>query len=101
MNAPFYDIYSTYEENFKKGPIGLKKFKPPKREAIPKYKFLGYPINLPFGIPAGPLPNSKFLKAAFDFGFDVNHYKTQRSVFFPANQYPNVLFVDVKGDLTL
>lgn len=101
MNAAFYDIFATYEDNFEKGPTGLKKFKPPKRKIYPKYKFLGFPINLPFGIPAGPLPNSKFVEAAFDFGFDVNHYKTQRSVFFPVNQHPNVLFVNVNGDLTL
>lgn len=101
MNAPFYDIFASYEENFEKGPVGLKNLKPPKRDTNPKYKFLGFPINLPFGIPAGPLPNSKFIKAAFDFGFDVNHYKTQRSVFFPVNQFPNVLFVNVNGDLTL
>lgn len=101
MNAPFYDIYASYEENFEKGPTGLKKFKPPKRKISPKHKFLGFPINLPFGIPAGPLLNSKFIKGAFDFGFDVNHYKTQRSVHFPVNQFPNVLFVNVNGNLTL
>lgn len=101
MNAPFYDIYATYEENFEKGPIGLRKYKIPKRKVSPDFRFLGFPINVPFGIPAGPLPNSKFIRSAFDFGFDVIHYKTQRSVFFPANKYPNVLFVDVNGDLTL
>jgi len=101
MNAPFYDIYATYEENFEKGPTGLRKYKIPKRNVSPAFRFLGFPINVPFGIPAGPLPNSKFIRSAFDFGFDVIHYKTQRSVFFPSNKYPNVLFVDVNGDLTL
>ncbi len=102
MNAPFYDIHKSYEENFEKGPIGLKKLKIQKRKIKkPLLKFLGIPVNVPFGIPAGPLLNSKFIKEAFDFGFDVVHYKTQRSVFFKANKFPNVLFVDVNGDLTL
>lgn len=100
MNAPFYDIFASYEENFKKGPTGLKKFKPPKRKNLSaKYKFLDFPINLPFGIPAGPLPNSKFLKAAFDFGFDVSIYKTVRAGFFPSHPFPNVLYVKAPTEL--
>lgn len=102
MNALFYDIYKTYDENFDLGPIGLKKIKlPPFKKNSPKYNFLGFPINLPFGIPAGPLLNSGFIKGAFDFGFDVVHYKTQRSVPFPCNMYPNILFVDIDGNLTV
>jgi dihydroorotate dehydrogenase len=31
----------------------------------------------------------------------VNHYKTQRSVSFPVNEFPNVLYVDIDGDLTI
>lgn len=102
MNSPLYNIYKTYDQNFDLGPIGLKKLKKPLfEERKPKYTFLGFPINFPFGIPAGPLLNSKFIKGVFDFGFPVVHYKTQRSVFFPVNKFPNVLFVDIKGDLTL
>lgn len=102
MNALFYDIYKTYDENFDLGPIGLKNLKKPIfKKTKPKYAFLGFPLNLPFGIPAGPLLNSKFVKKAFDFGFDVVHYKTQRSVTFDCNLYPNVLFVDVDGNLTV
>ncbi len=102
MNSPFYNIYKTYDQNFDLGPIGLKKLKKPifKRTKL-RYNFLGFPINLPFGIPAGPLLNSKFIKAAFDFGFDVVHYKTQRSMSFACNLYPNVLFVNTDGPLTI
>lgn len=102
MNSPLYNIYKTYDQNFDLGPIGLKNFKKPifKRKT-PKYSFLGFPVNSPFGIPAGPLLNSKFVKEAFDFGFDVVHYKTQRSVAFDCNLYPNILFVDTKGSLTM
>jgi len=102
MNSPLYNIYKTYDQNFDLGPIGLKKLKKPiLKKSNPKYSFLGFPINLPFGIPAGPLLNSKFIKAAFDFGFDVVHYKTQRSIPFACNLYPNVLFVDINGNLTI
>lgn len=102
MNGTFYNILATYEKNFEDGPIGLKKVKIPKRKTKEqRYEFLGYKINLPFGIPAGPLLNSKFIKSAFELGFDVIHYKTQRSVVFSANKYPNVLFVDINGNLTL
>ena len=102
MNSPLYNIYKTYDQNFDLGPLGLKKLKKPIfKRTKPKYSFLGFPVNLPFGIPAGPLLNSKFVKGAFDFGFDVIHYKTQRSVQFECNLYPNVLFVDIDGPLTI
>ena len=102
MNSPLYNIYKTYDQNFDLGPLGLKKLKKPIfKSTKPKYSFLGFPVNLPFGIPAGPLLNSKFVKGAFDFGFDVIHYKTQRSVQFECNLYPNVLFVDIDGPLTI
>lgn len=102
MNSPLYNIYKTYDQNFDLGPIGLKNLKIPIfKKTKPKYSFLGFPVTLPFGIPSGPLLNSKFIKGAFDFGFSVVHYKTQRSVTFDCNLYPNVLFVDIDGDLTL
>ncbi len=102
MNSPLYNIYKTYDQNFDLGPIGLRGLKKPIFKKIkPRYSFLGFPVNLPFGIPAGPLLNSKFIKSAFDFGFDVVCYKTQRSVPFKCNLYPNVIFVDIDGPLTM
>lgn len=102
MNSLFYDINLTYEKNYELGPVNLKKLKVPNfKKSKKKFKFLGLDVNIPFGIAAGPLLNSKFVKSAFDFGFDVNHYKTQRSVVFPYNQFPNILFVDIDGNLTL
>jgi len=101
MESLFYDINRSYEENYKRGPVGLAKLKKPLLKVTkPKFKFLGFPINTPFGIPAGPIFNSKFAKAAFDFGFDVLTYKTQRTQFFPSNKFPNILFVDIDGNLT-
>lgn len=102
LKQPFYDPTKTYQENSDKGPYGaFKKANPHKIRSEPKYTFLGHKINLPFGIASGPLPNSKFIKASFDMGFDVSCYKTRRSVEFPCNEWPNVLFVKVRGDLTL
>lgn len=99
---PFYNHLLDFNVNFDKGPYGA--FKNSKRiepTSAPKYSFLEHKINFPFGIPAGPLPNSKFVKSAFDLGFDVICYKTQRSTVFKTNPFPQVVYVDVKGDLTL
>lgn len=102
LKEPFYDPAKSYEENYDQGPFGsfadgvdLRKAKEP------KFEFLGFKINTPFGIPSGPLINAKFCIAAFKKGFDVIHYKTRRTEQFPCNDFPNVLFVETDGDLTL
>ncbi len=99
---PIYDPAKSYEDNFNNGPFG--DFASPEayqNQGEPRYSFLGYPIHEPFGIPAGPLLNGKYVSAAFAKGFDVVCYKTQRSSPFICNAFPNVLYVDVDGDLTL
>lgn len=102
MNGLLYDITSSYEDNWHKGPPLFQKHLLPKQRTIEKMqKFLGFEVNVPFGIPAGPILNAKYAKAAFDFGFDIVHYKTVRSVTVPANQFPNILILDLKGPLTL
>ncbi|MDO8621287.1 MAG: hypothetical protein Q7R31_03325 [Candidatus Levybacteria bacterium] len=94
MDSLLYDIHKTYDGNFKQGPIGLSKLKKPLfKKSKPRYNFLGFPVNLPFGIPAGPLLNSKFIKGSFDFGFSVSTYKTVRADIFPCHPYPNVMYV--------
>lgn len=102
LQQSLYDPLRTWEENFKLGPFGViadkKVFK---SKGKPIYTFLGHKVYLPFGMPAGPLPTARHIKAAFNKGFDVNVYKTQRSVPFPVNAFPNVLYLDVDGDLTL
>lgn len=98
----FYDPAKTYEDNFDNGPFEVPGFeKPYKNSGEPRYSFLGKPIYSPFGIGAGPLLNSNFVKYALDHGFDVVVYKTQRSGQFPVNPFPNVLYVETDGDLTL
>jgi dihydroorotate dehydrogenase (NAD+) catalytic subunit len=102
MLPAFYDPQKTYDKNFIDGPPLLSQnIKPRPRKQMNPTRFLGFDVNLPFGIAAGPLLNSQHLKTAFEFGFDVNHYKTQRSVSFPVNKFPNVLYVDIDGDLTI
>lgn len=96
-----YNPKKTYIENWDHGPYPPKDFKPYADQGEPQFEFLGVPIYSPFGIPAGPLLNSNHIKFAFDAGFDVLCYKTQRSVKFLPNDFPNVLYLDVEGDLTL
>ena len=103
---PFYDVSRSYEDNYEQGPFGAF------AEALKDGNgadaagttsegasegalatFLGQPVNLPFGIPAGPLLNSRFTTAAFRMGFDLATYKTVRSRAWGCNPFPNVLAV--------
>lgn len=102
LKVPFYDPKLSYEDNYDKGPFS--DFSTPdsfEQLGEPSYDFLGQKVYLPFGIPAGPILNSKFAKGAFKEGFDIVVYKTVRSDFFPCHPFPNVLSLDVEGDLTL
>ncbi len=100
MKPAFYDPSISYEDNYEKGPpIDSQNLTPKQRITSKHYTFLGYPINLPFGIPAGPLLNSKYLRAAFEWGFDVSTYKTVRKDIFPCHPFPNVLYVDAPEEL--
>jgi len=102
LHTPFYDPKKTYEENYTEGPFGAFS------DGVvfgdkdePKFDFLGFKINSPFGIEAGPLVNGKFIKAGLDKGFDICVYKTVRSRAKKVNQWPNVLPLDITGDLTI
>ncbi len=102
-STDFYDPNKTFDDNFDNGPypslhISAEAATVKNDQA---YAFLGYALNSPFGIPAGPLPTSRHVDYAFKRGFDVVCYKTQRSVEFPANKFPNIVYLDVEGDLTL
>lgn len=100
-SVPFYNPTLSYEKNYERGPFGAfvndKKFE---EKDKPEYKILGHKIFFPFGIPAGPLINGKFVKAAIDRGFSIVTYKTVRSRKHKSHGWPNVLSVDVKGELT-
>lgn len=102
LYAPFYDPLKSYEENYDKGPFGdFPDGKVFLQNGEPSYNFLGKDVYLPFGIPAGPIINSNFVKAAFEKGFDIVVYKTVRSDFFPCHPFPNILSVNINGDLTI
>ncbi len=101
MKTPFYDPNKSYQDNFDQGPFGsLADGEVFVNEGSPKYKFFNFPVYEPFGIPAGPLLNAKFVKAAFDKGFDIAVYKTVRTKKYPCHPWPNVLPVKVDGNLT-
>ena len=101
LKPVFYDPAKLYDDNFNNGPFNVDGKKYVKNAQAQKYTFVGHKVNSPFGIAAGILLNSNHVKHAFDMGFDVVCYKTQRSTTFPCNEYPNVVYLDVKGDLTL
>ena len=100
--ATIFDPSKTFDENFDHGPYPSNSNSSPyKNNGKPNYTFLGHPIYSPFGIGAGSLPTSKHVKYSFERGFDVICYKTQRSTVFPCNEFPNVVYLDVDGDLTI
>jgi dihydroorotate dehydrogenase len=94
LEIPFYNPLITYQENYDKGPFGvfIKKAEL-KRKGPPQCAFLGHKIYLPFGIPAGPLVNARFVSAAFNNGFDICVYKTVRTREYPCHPWPNVLAI--------
>lgn len=97
---PFYDPTLTYEQNYARGPFGA--FAEPEADAVaPRVgaTFLGRAVGIPFGIPAGPLLNARFVAAAFARGYDLAVYKTVRTRAHPSNPFPNVRAVHVDGDL--
>ena len=115
LHQPFYDPTKSYEGNFKEGPFGAftdgKVFKNAGEPSLvrlrrtsedkPKYELFGHKVYAPFGIPAGPLINGKFVKSALDKGFDIATYKTVRSGKYPCHPWPNVVGIKLQGDLTL
>jgi len=97
---PFYDPKKSYYENFEEGPFGIfadgKVFKD---AGEPQEEIFGHKVYLPIGIPAGPLLNGKFIKAALDKGFDLPMQKTVRTRERKSHPWPNVLSVKIDGYL--
>lgn len=102
LHEPFYDPEKSYEENFKDGPFGaFADAEIIETPGEPRFDFFGYKVNSPFGIPAGPLINGKFVEGALRKGFDIVTYKTVRTRRYPCHPWPNVLSVDIPDKLTL
>jgi dihydroorotate dehydrogenase (NAD+) catalytic subunit len=100
--SPFYDPSKSYEENYDNGPFGewasgSTSGVTSDTAGAQTYELWGHKLTTPFGIPAGPLLNSKFVSAAFKAGFDVCVYKTVRSREHASHPWPNVLPVTIKG----
>lgn len=109
LTTPFYNPAKSYQDNYDNGPFGAfadssdssEVTARDPRTVAPEHSFLGFPVHLPFGIPAGPLINGNFVKAALDKGFDIAVYKTVRTRKYPCHPLPNVLSIHISGDLTI
>jgi len=102
LHKPFFDPEKSYEENWEQGPFGdFAESRVYESKGEPNFNFFGHKIFTPIGIPAGPLLNGKFIKAALDKGFDIPMHKTLRTRELKSHSWPNVLSVNVEGDLTL
>lgn len=99
--TPFYNPTLSYEDNYNQGPFGS--FADNQQPSIPPVQatqFFGLSVNTPFGIPAGPLLNEKYITAAFRHGFDLCTYKTVRTQAHKSHPLPNVLAIHPQGKLT-
>ncbi|MBI3459287.1 dihydroorotate oxidase [Candidatus Azambacteria bacterium] len=114
LHQPFFDPTKSYEENWKEGPFGafastinssersrLRSDELLRTEGEPKYKVFEHKVYLPFGIPAGPLLNGRFVDAALDLNFDIPMHKTVRTRAKACHPFPNVLAIEIEGDLTM
>lgn len=98
-----YDDQLDFEENKLRGPFGdyADSSLLYVNSGEPQYDFFGTPVYSPFGIAAGPLPTSRFIKAALDKGFDIVTLKSVRTDTFPLNAYPQVRPIEYDGDLDI
>lgn len=103
LRTPFYNPELSYEDNYQQGPFGDfagKNQAKITRPGKPMINFLGQQLFQLLGIPAGPLLNAKYCDAAFKAGFDLCVYKTVRSRAYSCHPAPNVVPLEVDGDLT-
>jgi dihydroorotate dehydrogenase len=98
----FFDPKRSFFENYKEGPFhAFADEEVFLHEGEPTYEFLGHKIYLPFGISAGPLPNSRFIRGAFDKGFDINVAKSVRSREIKGHPMPNLFPIEGDQQVTL
>ena len=60
----------------------------------PGHELLGYRLNSPLGIAAGPLLNARWVEAYARLGYDILTYATVRSRAHPAYALPNIRHVE-------
>jgi dihydroorotate dehydrogenase len=97
-----FDSNKSFEDNATQGPFNaFADGNVYEQKGDPDKEFLGCKVYEPFGIPAGPLPTVKHIKAAFEKGFDLPVYKTVRTRERKSHPWPNIVPVEVDGDLTM
>jgi dihydroorotate dehydrogenase len=99
-----YDFTKTFEENKNEGPFFSEDIAKLQR-IIPSqeqwYNFCDYKIASRIGVAACPLTaTSRGVALCSRLGFDVITYKTIRSKAISAHAWPNVVYVDILGQLT-
>lgn len=65
------------------------------------WQLLGYNLNSPLGVAAGPLLNSKWVEGYARLGFDVLTYATVRSRPHPAHNLPNIRPVENREEIAI
>lgn len=101
QQVELYDDQLDFTENKARGPFGdyADSSQPYINTGEPQYDFFGIPVYSPFGIGAGPLPTTTFIKAALNKGYDIVTLKNVRTAEFPLNPYPQVRPVHLSGKL--
>src|SRR5438552_3013276 len=96
-----YDANQSYLKNYQDGPnpkfVAGRRFPKIQYRGEPQFNFLGAPLFIPFGVPAGPLLNASFVQVALNAGFCLPTYKTVRSCAWPSHPWPNVLKIESKN----
>ena len=97
-DMPTYNITKSYEWNYEHGPdfhSGVFQ-----RHLTPQVRLLDFKLSSRFGIPAGLLLNSRWVKRYAELGFDLLTYKTVRTSKRESLPFPNCLPVYTDGQLT-
>ncbi len=94
-NVEIYACDQSYEENYEQGPRRPSSavLNIPDYSLKNKAQFLGFALDNPLGVAAGPLLNAQWVRFYLDFGFAVPVYKTVRSVFRACHPPPNCIHV--------
>ncbi len=86
-HLPQYDITKSYEWNYDHAPQPVTLDVP---DLSGVWRFAGFHVNSPLGVPAGPLLNGRWCLYYASLGFDVLTYKTVRSVERACYPLPNL-----------
>jgi dihydroorotate dehydrogenase (NAD+) catalytic subunit len=94
---PTYRIDLSYDENYRSGPFFTGEI--PQRLVAVSKDFMGFKVNSTFGVPAGPLLNSRWIALYARLGFDLLIYKTVRTREHPSHPPPNCMILNISGQL--